>query len=263
MVQMCSLINQTPSHTLQEIDEKRKILVAKTEDDAIGFCTNQFYDLANKAIASSGVFTVALSGGSTPKKLYRQILLQSKKHILEWNNVLFFWSDERAVAPTHPDSNYHMAMQFFDQAPIIDAKKFRMPADAMDMESASSEYESLIKQLCPDKKFDLVYLGVGEDGHTASLFPGTEALNEKKKLVVAQFVPSKNSWRMTFTFSCINQAKKIDVIALGESKAEILKQVLQPDQNAKDLPARHIGTKNSPALFICDKSAASKLVLPT
>ena len=132
-----------------------------------------------------------------------------------------------------------------------------MHADGENLEAAACEGERLIKEHCHKERLDLVYLGIGDDGHTASLFPNTQALTENKKLVVPNYVLEKDTWRMTFTFRAINDARHTDVLVFGASKATILKEILQ----SPTLPAAQVGSKKKPALFIVDKEAASLIDL--
>ncbi len=205
---------------------KRSLIALDSEDKVIDFCLIHFVDEANFAIDSHQNFTVALSGGSTPKKFYECLTESPEAKALDWSKICLFWSDERSCPPTDPNSNYHMAMQYFSKAPFSKAKVFRMQAERPDRDKAAQEYSDLIKEHCKDGRFDLVYLGIGEDGHTASLFPGTDALTVTNKLVVPNFVPSLNTWRMTLTFKCINDARSIIVLATGSKKTKILHEIL-------------------------------------
>ncbi|MBS0654524.1 MAG: 6-phosphogluconolactonase [Verrucomicrobia bacterium] len=233
----------------------RKLCLFETEQEAIAFCTSHFLQEAKKALLERGTFAVALSGGSTPKKFFQA--LSDAKETLDWSNIVLFWSDERAVAPDHPDSNFGMAMHYLGKKPFNEAKMFRMEAERTDADAAAREYERLIHERCPEGRFDIVYLGVGEDGHTASLFPHTSALTVRDRKVVANYVEAKKSWRMTLTFPCINEARNIVVLALGPSKAPIIKEIFNP-VGKELLPAALVGTQETPALFICDRAAANE-----
>lgn len=228
-----------------QISSRQKLYVFDTSQELISYATRHFIQNASRAIAVKGTFCVALSGGSTPKAYLEALSASAKAKALDWSKIYIFWSDERAVPPDHPDSNYGMAMQFLSSAPFSHAHFFRM--------ENAEEYEQLIKQYCPDAIFDIIYLGIGEDGHTASLFPGSEALLVQDKLVVSTFVQAKNSHRITFTFPLINRAKQIVVLVTGSAKAPILKEVLS--QHA--YPASRVGTDSAPALFFSDRAAAA------
>jgi 6-phosphogluconolactonase len=239
--------------------ERQNLVTFQSEEEAILWLVAKFYALAKETLSKQAHFTCALSGGSTPKKLYSSLLTSPLCNSIDWKRVLIFWSDERAVPPHHPDSNWAMAMQFFDIPPLSFSQKFRMEADANDIDLAAMRYEELIKTLCTDGKFDLILLGIGDDGHTASLFPDTDIL-QSTHLVEAAFVPAKNAWRMTLTFECINSARNIIVLAFGSSKASILRKVLIPKEDeASYYPAQNIGTKQNLALFVIDSLSAREL----
>lgn len=235
-------------------DERRDIYIAGNAEETLAFATNHWITEAEGAIERTGRFAVALSGGSTPKAIFEK--LAQKKKALDWSKVWLFWSDERAVPPDHPESNYHMAMTSgLKDLPIQHI--FRMKAEEKIKEHAM-EYEQILRQKLGEALFDLVMLGVGEDGHTASLFPDTEALNVKNRLVVANEVKQKNTWRMSFTYSCINHSKKAVIYALGSSKQSIVKKVLESPLPSP-FPASFIGTKAHKALWMLDELAAKFL----
>ena len=229
----------------------RSLISLDSEEKVIDFCLVHFVDEANFAIDTHNTFSVALSGGSTPKKFYEALTESDEAKALDWSKICLFWSDERSVPPTHADSNYHMAMQFFSKAPFDQAKVFRMEAERPDHDQAASDYAALILEHCSGARFDLVYLGLGEDGHTASLFPGTEALTIQNKLVVANYVPQLKTWRMTLTFSCINNARNIILIATGSKKTKILHDILD-NQDQTLFPAQQISGKDTPAFIVTD-----------
>lgn len=221
--------------------------------------------LASLQSKSTVFFCVALSGGSTPQAIYKLLCTPEYANQIEWDKVKLFWSDERSVAPTHSDSNYYMAMKAgFENMPLQPESVFRMKADSAQIVDAAKEYENtLIKEL-HQRCFDMVMLGMGDDGHTASLFPYTEALKEQKALVVANDVPTKQTKRMTLTFKGIHAAREICVYVMGQSKQQMLENILldlkyQPNA----LPAQQLGMFHFPALWIADTEAAQKFPLPT
>jgi len=241
------------------VDKRRDIEIAKNKEDAIDFSVRHFLNLAKLSIEESGRFTVALSGGSTPKEIYKRLSLT--KDEIDWSKVWLFWSDERGVPPTDQDSNYHMAMEAgLGLLPIPKNQIFRMEAER-NIQEMADRYDSFIeKNLGPDL-FDLIMLGMGEDGHTASLFPGTKALDVKNRAVVANYIKSKDSWRMTLTLDCINNSKNICFYVIGGAKKEMLKRILFPKSEADHLPAYHVGSEETKALWIVDVDAAPKLDL--
>lgn len=242
-------------------DDRRDIIITDQPNDTLSFCAEQFIAIGQAAIKEHGQFNVALSGGSTPKAIFQVLSSESYRNLLDWNNVYLFWSDERCVPPNHPDSNYHMAMEAgFASLSIPQKNIFRMPADSEDLENAAEIYEQQIIAHVPNASFDLIMLGMGEDGHTASLFPKTHGLHtENQRLVIANYIPQKNTWRMTFTYECINNAKVIAIYVFGKSKAHMLNQVLSSPYDPDTLPIQRIGTRSHKALWLTDKASISEL----
>ncbi len=237
-------------------DERRDLAITGDEKATIAFAADHWIRLAKNAIKHSGRFAVALSGGSTPKAIFTY--LAEQPNALDWSRVWLFWSDERSVGPDHPDSNYHMAMTAgLNKLPLLPQNIFRMKAEN-EIEKHAAEYEEIIQGKLGDNLFDLVMLGLGEDGHTASLFPNTKALKETRHLVKANHVPEKNTWRMTFTFPCINKSQCSAIYALGKGKADIAKQVLKA-KLPSPWPASFVGTKERKALWILDDLASHTL----
>lgn len=228
----------------------KKIKLPGDKDQTIQFAVDHFIYIGKHAIATHGKFHVALSGGSTPKAIFERL----KENSLDWKNVHVFWSDERSVPPEDPDSNYKMAMDAgFSKLPIPPSQIHRMIAEK-DIEENAAAYETLIKKEVGNKGFDLIMLGMGDDGHTASLFPGTKALNETQKLVVANEVPQKNTTRMTMTYPCINNADLVVLYVLGASKKEMIKDIIIENGS---YPSSLAGTKENPSMWILDSEAAS------
>lgn len=239
---------------LQSFDERRDIFIGENHKNAIDFAVEHWIHTAQRAIQQRGRFAVALSGGSTPKAIYQAL---AKTSDFDWNLVWLFWSDERAVSPDHPDSNYRMAMESFSKTLIPPTQIFRMKAETS-IEENARDYEEKIRHHLDKHLFDLIMLGVGEDGHTASLFPDTKALSEENRLVTANHIPKFNTWRMTFTFPCINQSSRIAFYALGPSKREIIPKVLEAAIQSP-WPSSRIGTNEHKALWILDNDSASNL----
>ena len=239
---------------VQSFDERRDLFVGKDSQSTIAFATEHWTHTAQRAIQQRGRFAIALSGGHTPEAIYAALI---KSTAIDWNKIWLFWSDERSVPLDHPDSNYHMAMRYFAQVPIPLDQIFPMHAEKTLKQNAKN-YEELIRRHLDSHLFDLVMLGLGEDGHTASLFPNTAALSEETALVAANHVPSQNTWRMTLTFPCINQSTHIACYALGSKKAQILSQVLQAAIQSP-FPASRIGTPQHRALWILDAPAAKQI----
>ena len=247
-------MNENWTHKVQTYDERRDIAVPGDLSATIQFCRDHFLSVARQAILNQGYFAVALSGGSTPKAIFKTFTSKD----LDWSRVLLFWSDERNVAPTQAESNFKMAMDAgFSALSIPSNNIFRMKGESEDLEAASLDYENLIKTVIPKKKFDLVMLGMGEDGHTASLFPYTHGLHAKDRLVIANYVPQLNAWRLTLTYECINSADHIVIYLLGANKATILANVLAGAYDPDHFPIQKVGTPAHKALWIVDQDAAS------
>lgn len=236
-------------------DSRRKYIILESHERAIEYIGAHFMAAAQEAISNRGKFFVALSGGSTPKAIYSH-LAKTYRQSLDWTKVYCFFSDERAVSPHSIESNYHSAITSgLSELPIPENQIYRMKAES-NIGSNAREYEELIREMIPHFTFDLVMLGMGDDGHTASLFPHTEALKVTNRLVVQNHIPSKNCDRMTFTFPLINQARAICFYVLGGSKKEMLKTVLTSNLKSLDFPSTCVGTEENPAIWIMDKAAA-------
>lgn len=247
------------SSQIQTIDNRRDIVIPGDKEKTIDFASDHFFQTAMNAIQKKGKFCVALSGGSTPKAIFEKLSRPPYQKKLDWQKIWLFWSDERNVGPTDPDNNYRMAMDAgLKEMPIPKEQILRMEAEK-DIIDKAIEYEKLIDEHAGEELFDLVMLGMGEDGHTASLFPETKALAITDKKVAANFIDKKNTWRMTLTFPCINESSKICFYVMGEAKQKMLKRILQPPPNSASLPAEQIGTEQNKALWIVDASAAEAL----
>lgn len=203
------------------------------DPEAVAVATaDRFVRDARAAISKRGAFRVALSGGSTPKAVYPLLLEPARRDVIDWSAVEFFWGDERAVPPDHPESNFGVAYQMLiAQLPDVRPERIhRMPAEAPDIDAAALSYESEIR-LAFDARgstpppFDLIWLGMGPDGHNASLFPGTLALEEDERWVVANWVPKLDAWRMTLTFPVLNAGRDVIFAVTGADKADAFKAI--------------------------------------
>jgi len=199
--------------------------------------------------------TVALSGGSTPKLLY-QILAAEFRDDLTWSKIHFFWSDERHVPPDHPDSNYRMANEAL--LSHVDSNVHRIPSENPNAEEAAADYEQTLIQVTdqPLPRLDLILLGLGTDGHTASIFSGSEVLHETKRLVAAPWVEKFKTHRITMTLPIINNGASILFLVSGAEKAEIVKEVLEGETK---YPAQAVKPTQGELIWMLDKDAASKL----
>jgi len=225
-----------------------------------------FASLVEQAVASRGIARVAISGGSTPRGMF-DILADRTKPFAEtipWDKLQLFWVDERCVAPDHAESNYRMTNEaLLSKVGIPAANVFRMEGE-LDPEEAASRYESTLRNTmklegAESPAFDLILLGMGPDGHTASLFPNTEGLNEMSRLVIANHVPQKDTWRISLTWPVINQAAEVAFEIVGADKAGVLAEVLTGPRDPERLPSQLIRPSNGKLLFLLDETAAARL----
>jgi len=223
-----------------------------------------FLELGSACIQASGVFRVALSGGSTPKAMFFLLGDPVFAKQFPWDKVEWFWGDERSVPPDHSDSNFRMARELLLDRVGATAKRIHpMPAWDANPEAAPM-YQKAIASIfgCPEvgqpPAFDLIFLGMGADGHTASLFPGTRALRETKAWVVANEVPQLATRRMTFTYPLINAAKTVCFLVAGADKADPLHEVLEGPPNLEKYPSQGVRPAGS-LLWYLDSQAAAKL----
>ena len=219
-----------------------------------------FVERARASIADHGAFTVALSGGSTPKRLFALLAADPYRSQLGWEKIQFFWGDERSVAPDHADSNYHMASEaLLSRVPAPPEHVHRIEAEKPDPAAAAAEYAATIVSVFGGAelpRFDLILLGMGPDGHTASLFPATTALHEHKALVVANRVEKFHTWRVTMTARLINNAASIAFLVEGEEKAEPLREVLFGPYQPELYPSQLIHPSNGDCHWFVDEPAA-------
>ena len=235
------------------VDARREVTIPGDTAATLQFCASHWIRCYHEAVQSHGGFFVALSGGSTPKALFSLLTSPKWASQINWSLVHLFWSDERSVPLDHLDSNYHMAMQAgLLQMPIPPSQIHPMITQG-DIEQRAQEYEQLLQAT---GQLDLVMLGMGEDGHTASLFPGQEEPT-LEKLVIAQYVLAKQSWRMSLTFTCINQARHIALYVLGSSKKDMVQKALQKEPLI--YPVQKVGSSSHKALWILDEEAADLL----
>jgi 6-phosphogluconolactonase len=224
-----------------------------------------FVDFAWQSIARHGKFTVALSGGNTPRAMFGLLASTEFRGQIDWAKVHVFWSDERAVPPESPDSNYGMARkELLVRVPIPQQNVHRMEAEKANIGRAAHDYEEALRQHLEldDRgfpKFHLILLGMGADGHTASLFPGTRVTRETSRWVSTPMVAKLNARRMTLTLPVLDAALRVVFLVVGADKAEMLRAVLEgkadPPYPAQQVQPRDYGLK----LFVVDRAAAALL----
>jgi 6-phosphogluconolactonase len=247
----------------------RQIKRLDTPDSVAEAAAELFQTAAERAIEARGVFSVALSGGSTPRGLYSRLASQPYGLALPWDDIHIFWVDERSVPPEHPESNYRLAFQYLlARMPVPLENIHRIKAE-LGTQAAANDYEDVVRGFfhLPAEAseggelgtFDLVYLGMGEDGHTASLFPGTPALQEKKRWVAANHVERLDSWRITLTAPAINQARQVVFLVTGDTKRMRVREVLQGPNQPDELPAQLIQPAIGELIWLVDDQAGSFL----
>jgi 6-phosphogluconolactonase len=224
----------------------------------------EFHKVAESAVQERGRFSVALSGGNTPRAIYS--LLASKHKELPWDRIHVFFGDERHVPPDHPDSNFRMASEsLLSKVPVPEKNVHRIHAE-LDAEAAAAEYDQQLVNFFHLSnhdwpRFDLIFLGIGEDGHTASLFPGSQALAETSHRVMANWVEKFKTFRITLTFPVLNHAAEVVFLVSGAGKAQVLNQVLRPGANK--YPAQSVRPENGRLLWLVDQDAGSLLRFAT
>jgi 6-phosphogluconolactonase len=223
-------------------------------------------EIATKAVSQKGSFDLVLSGGSTPKTHYSLLVSDLALHSqLPWDKMHVFFGDERHVGPDDPQSNYHMAAEaMFSKAPLKPEQVFRMKGEYPEAEQAAKEYEQAIREhfkLADGQfpRFDLVLLGMGSEGHVASLFPGTKALHENRRIVVHNWVGKVLMDRVTLTAPAINNAANVICMVTGAEKAQALAAVLEHVYEPDQLPAQLIQPTNGHLLWLVDTAAGSLL----
>ena len=235
------------------------LVILETPQDLARAAAELFVAKSNEAVAERGIFTIALSGGSTPKLLY-QLLADPNKPFCEqvpWPSIHFFWADERHVPPDHSESNYRMAHEaMLSKVPVTRDNVHRVMSENPDAAEAAEDYEQTVLRIVPGKpsRFDLILLGVGADGHTASIFPGSEVLHETKRLIAAPWVEKLKRHRITMTLPLINNAASVVFLVSGAEKAEIVREMAQ---GPKRYPAQEI--RPAEVRLMLDREAASKL----
>ena len=234
-----------------------------------------FARMADQYVVGCGRFTVALSGGSTPKAMFSVLAGDPFRDTVPWSSIYFFWGDERCVPPDHPDSNYRMTHEaLLSKVPVPPENVFRIRAELPDPKEAADEYSARLERfflagpgatktgtapLSNIPRFDLVFLGMGPDGHTASLFPHTSALQSGEQIAAANYVEKFNAYRITLTAATINNARNVTFIAAGADKAETLKSVLEGPDQPEVYPSQLIRPGKGTLLWMVDESAASLL----
>lgn len=224
-----------------------------------------FARLAGEAKAAGRRFSVALSGGSTPRAMLALLKSDAWRSRVDWAAIEFFWSDERAVPPDDPQSNFGMAKSaLLDHVPVPPEQIHRMPAEQTPLVAVADAYAAEIRHTlgvgrARTPRLDLVMLGMGPDGHTASLFPETAALGDRHRLVAANHVPTLDAERLTFTPKLINAAAHVLFLVAGEDKAAALREVLEGERRPSLYPAQLVAPEDGTLHWYADRAAAARL----
>lgn len=238
------------------------VSVFETPEQLALAAAERFVEVAARACSQSDRFSVALAGGRTPKRVYELLASEDFKVRVDWSSVHLFFGDERAVPPNHPDSNYKMVFEaLISKVPIPDGNVCRMLGEG-DASANAYDYENRLKTFfaeLPWPCFDLIFLGMGEDGHTASLFPDSDALAEQSRWVVVTKNPQSGQERITLTLPVLNRASLITFLVTGKEKAQRLAEVLRPNSSSKLLPAQAIKPIDGKLEWFVDAAAASCL----
>jgi len=234
-------------------------------DELVQAAAEEIARSAEAAISSRNRFTLALSGGSTPKPVYRRLAEEPLRDRIDWSRVHVFWGDERHVPPDHPESNFGMAHDaLLSRVPLPAGNIHRIRAEKPDAQRAADDYAWTLRSAFDlDEgqwpRFDLVLMGIGADGHTASLFPGSDALRERARLVVAPWVSALSAFRITLTAPVFNRAACALFLVSGEEKAEALRSVLEGDLQPDRFPAQLVRPDDGKLLWWVDRAAARLL----
>jgi len=242
--------------------EKGELVLCASASELGRRAAEFFADTAQATVRRAATFSVALSGGSTPELMYQQLAGTGLRERVPWAQVEYFWSDERCVPPEHPDSNYGLAERaLLSKIPVSRERVHRMRGE-IEPERAAAEYEQELRQAFRVEapvlpRFDLLLLGMGDDGHTASLFPGSPALDEATRLVAANYVKKFNTHRLTLTFPAINAARNVVFLVSGAKKAPALRQVMRG--GGTPVPAERVHPQDGRSIWLVDEAAAAQL----
>ena len=252
--------------TRRTIDRVTDLIVVADQAALARRAATLFAEIAERATARAGRFTVALSGGSTPKLLYTLLATEPYRSRLPWRQTHIFWGDERCVPPEHPDSNFGLARSsLLDRISIPTDQIHRMQAEQDNLDVVARQYEAEIAWTFGIKRtgelpsFDFILLGLGPDGHTASLFPHTEAVRETRRWVVRNDVPKLHASRLTLTVPILNRGATVLFLVSGADKAPVLREVLEGPPDPDRLPSQLIWPVAGRLIWLVDQAAASQL----
>src|SRR5262245_35490380 len=254
-------------------NENAQIRIYRDSNELALKAARLFARLADQYVVGCGRFSVALSGGSTPKAMFALLAASPFRETIPWSAIHFFWGDERCVPPDHADSNYRMTREtLLANVPVSEANVHRIPAEQAPAAAAAAYARTLRdffltptdpeNTVAPDParpRFDLTFLGMGADGHTGSLFPHSPSLPNESDSLGANFVEKLNAYRSTLTANTINNARNVTFLVAGEDKDEALKQVLEGPPQIDLYPSQMIQPARGSLLWLLDEAAASRL----
>lgn len=249
---------------------KRKVEQVCDFEELVRAAAQKIVRVAQQAVSAHGRMAFALAGGSTPKKLYTLLATDTFRSQISWDSIHFFWGDERHVPPDHQDSNYRMAREtLLAHVPVPEDHVHRIPSELKNAEEAAESYESELREFFHlagggKPRFDLILLGMGPDGHTASIFPGTSAVHETTQLVTAPWVEKFSTFRITLTPAVLNEAAHVLFLVSGHDKAQTLRSVLEGPFQPDIFPSQIINPARGELIWLIDKEAGGCLrSLPT
>jgi 6-phosphogluconolactonase len=242
---------------------KGRIVVASTIPELFEEAAQLISNAAADAINHTGMFSIALSGGSTPKGLFQLLATDGWRERIDWSNTHVFWGDDRYVPHADPRSNFRMTKEALLDHVSIPADNIHPVPINVPPDEAALRYEQTLRQVLGKAsdfpQLDLNLLGLGENGHTASLFPHRPILHENKRLVVSDFIPEVDMYRITMTAPMINAGRRMVFLIAGESKADVVRDVITGPQQPEQLPAQLIQPANGDLIWLLDSAAATKL----
>ncbi len=248
------MLSQTSEPELKVFDDPEQVARA---------AAGRIVELSAAAIDERGAFSIALAGGTTPRRVYELLAGEEFRDSVDWPNVHVFFGDERTVPPDHPDSNFRMANEALLSRVNIPERNIHRIEGVGDAAANASDYESEMRGLFGDDadrpRLDLVMLGMGDDGHTASLFPETAALSERRAWVAANRVEKLGAWRVTLTAPAVNAARHVLFVVVGAGKAERLREVLGGERDPARLPSQLIRPHDGTLEWFADRAAAARL----
>ncbi|HEY8447337.1 MAG TPA: 6-phosphogluconolactonase [Thermomicrobiales bacterium] len=244
--------------------ERGQVIVVRDPAALAQRAADLLVSVANQAQAERGQAFVALSGGSTPRQMGELLAREPYRQQPMWRQLHVFWGDERWVPLASDESNAGvMKRVLLDHVPIPAEQVHPFETEGLSPEESAARYEALVRDLVPADdglpRFDLIFLGMGDDGHTASLFPGTRAIWERERLVVAHYVPKLNATRLTMTPPLLGAGRQVVFLVTGAGKAERLREVLEGPERPDELPAQIVRPKGGKLLWLVDRAAAERL----